>query len=151
MAQVHFLTSEEVKSVESAAASAAVRSSAAVRIFIAMKSGKNPLRDAMRAYEALGLKEKGGVSILFYVSVRDKKIAVFGGDSVNEKAGEGFWEKIKGAVIEKFKEGDFAIGLIGGINMAVEKLAEIFPAEEGMEAEGAAAVFYSPGTGPADA
>jgi uncharacterized membrane protein len=126
-----FFSAEDKQEILDSLAGASARTSCEIRIRVEKKAGKDPLAKARAAFEACGMREKAEKNgVMFYVSVEDRKFAVLGDDGINAKVPEGFWEKIKDAVLGKFREKQFALGLIGGINMAGEKMAEFFPDEK---------------------
>jgi uncharacterized membrane protein len=127
-----FFSLEDTQEILGAIAGAESRTSGEIRVRVEKKSGKDPMAKARAAFEAMGMRKtevKNGV--LFYVAVEDRKFVILGDDGINTKVPEGFWDNIKEAVITKFREKQFSIGLAGGINMAGEKLAEFFPREAG--------------------
>jgi len=124
-------TEEDLELIRGAVEGVQQRSSGKVRVRVEKKAGRHPLKKAKEAFVLMGMKDmpdRNGV--LFYVSVADRKFAVLGDDGINEKVPVSFWENVKDAVIAKLSEGDFAIGLMGGINLVSEKLAEFFPDEK---------------------
>jgi uncharacterized membrane protein len=126
-----FFTEDEKTELGSALLNATYRTTGEIRIRVEKKAGRKPLDAARRAFLQLGMRgsqDKNGV--LFYISVFDRKFAVFGDDGINKKVGREFWETVKKAVVEKFSGRQFAIGLNGGIGIVAEKLAEFFPDEK---------------------
>lgn len=126
-----FFSREDAQEVLSAIAAAEARTSGEIRVRVEKKAGKNALAKARAAFAASGMREapeKNGV--MFYIAVEDRKLAVLGDDGINEKVPAGFWDNIRDAVLAKFRQKQFAIGLVGGISLAGEKLAEHFPQEK---------------------
>jgi len=68
--------------------------------------------------------------VLFYLSVKDHKFAILGDAGINAVVPENFWDEVKEEMLKFFKQGDFAQGLIRGIQMAGEKLKEFFPYQD---------------------
>ena len=125
-----FFKVEDQAAIKGAIESAEKKTSGEIRIRVEKRAGRDPVAKAMEAFEKIGMRltdQRNG--ILFYISIQDRKFAIIGDDAINEKVPSDFWENVKNAVIEKFKAKQFAIGLIGGINIAGEKLAEYFPFE----------------------
>jgi uncharacterized membrane protein len=117
--------------LESALLNASYKTTAEIRIRVDKKAGRDPLAAARRAFTELGLKNNTARnSVLFYISVFDRKFAVLGDDEINKKVSPEFWETVKNAVISKFSEREFKIGLLGAIAITAEKLAENFPDEK---------------------
>jgi uncharacterized membrane protein len=128
----NFFSPEDAGEILSAIVATESRTSGQVRVRVEHKAGKDPLANARAAFEAMGLKANAGRSgVMFYISVEDRKFAVLGDEGISAKVPEDFWKNIKDAVITKFKQKQYAIGLAGGIALAGEKLAEHFPREEG--------------------
>jgi len=126
-----FFRKEDLAAIISAIEHAETRTSGEIRVRVERKGGNDPLKKAMIAFEKLGMKKTSlRNGILFYVSLQDRKFAILGDNMINAKVPKGFWDIVKNAVVEKFREKQFAIGLVGGINLAGEKLAEYFPLEK---------------------
>jgi uncharacterized membrane protein len=107
------------------------RTTGIIRVRFERRSGKDPLSAARNAFQKLNMRNTPELNgILFYISVYDQKLAVLGDDGINAKVGQQFWDTLRDAVTAKFREKQFAIGLIGGINMAAEKLAQFYPDEK---------------------
>lgn len=73
-------------------------------------------------------KERNGV--LIYLSVNDRKFAIIGDSGINKVVPEGFWDEIKEMMISHFSKGEFALGLINGIEKTGEQLKQFFPWQE---------------------
>lgn len=73
-------------------------------------------------------KDRNGV--LIYLSVNDRKFAIIGDAGINKVVPEGFWNDIKELMTGHFKKGEFAIGLITGIEKAGEQLRQYFPFQD---------------------
>ena len=65
--------------------------------------------------------------VLFYVAVKNRKFAILGDTGINKMVPEDFWDNIRDKMLEEFREGHFADGLIEGISMAGKQLKEHFP------------------------
>ncbi len=125
------LKEEELELINGAVSSAQAGSSGKIRVRFCEKAGKDPLKKAKEAFVIMGLRDMPAKNaVLFYISIKDKKIAVLGDDGINEKVRPEFWENVKNAVVEKLKEGEIAIGPAGGINLVAEKFSEFFPEEK---------------------
>ena len=70
-------------------------------------------------------KDRNGV--LIYLSTDDRKFAIIGDSGINQVVPEGFWNAIKEMMIGHFVQGEYAIGLINGIDKAGEQLKQYFP------------------------
>jgi uncharacterized membrane protein len=127
-----FLTAEERARVLAAVARFEAETSGEIRVHLAERSAGDPMRAAVRAFETLGMartQERNGV--LIFVSVRDHRVAVIGDAGIHERVPEGFWADVVRGIEVRFAEGRFADGLMEGIALAGEKLAEHFPPRPG--------------------
>jgi uncharacterized membrane protein len=83
---------------------------------------------ADKAFVRLGMtntKDRNGV--LFFVVPARRKFVVLGDRGIHERVGQEFWNSVAAAVSEKFRDGDFTGGLLGGIQKVGEQLATHFP------------------------
>jgi uncharacterized membrane protein len=129
---VTFLTRAERAQVLEAVARFEARTSGEIRLHLAERSHGDPTRAAVQAFEGLGMtktRERNGV--LFFVSVRDRRVAVIGDAAIHVRVPEDFWAGVVRAIETRFAEGRFADGLVEGIAAAGEKLAEHFPPRAG--------------------
>jgi uncharacterized membrane protein len=86
-------------------------------------------------------------AVLFFVAPARRKFVVLGDSGIHEKVGQEFWPDIVRIVSEKFREGDFMEGLVGGIAAVGERLAPHFPFDAARDSnELPDDVDYGPGT-----
>lgn len=131
-----FFSSEDAGEILSAIVAAESRTTGQLRVRVEHKAGKDPVASARAAFDGMGLRANPGHSgVMFYISVDDRKFVVLGDDGISARVPEDFWKNIKDAVIAKFRQKQYAIGLAGGIALVGEKLAEYFPREEGVPGE----------------
>lgn len=79
-------------------------------------------------FEKLGMhKTSLRNGVLFYLSYDDHKLAILGDAGINTVVPDDFWDRIMGTMADKFREGDFTLGLEIGIVTAGTKLKEHFP------------------------
>lgn len=120
----------EIKSIEESIKLIESKTTGRIKIYIGTKISGKPLNLTRKIFEKIGLKQlKNRNGILLYIAVKDKKLVIFADDGINDKVGDAFWEIVKDAMIEKFKNGQFELGVIGGVNLIGEKLIEKFPSE----------------------
>jgi len=123
-----FLTPAGREKVQAAIGRAEKRSSGEIRVHLDDIIADNPLDHAAYVFTELSMdrtQDRNGV--LFYVSVVDRKLAVIGDSGINARVGEDYWTDVLEVVQTHFAAGDHAQGLIAGIDMTGEKLAEHFP------------------------
>lgn len=123
-----FFSEEEQEAIVSAITRAEKNTSGEIRIHLEAKSNLDPVSRARQIFTKLKLhKTKARNGILFYLATDDHKFAVIGDSGIDAVVSQGFWENIKNKVLEKFKQGNFAEGLIQGIIEAGNSLQEYFP------------------------
>jgi uncharacterized membrane protein len=129
---VTFLDAEERTRVLEAVSKFEARTSGEIRVHLAEHSHGDPTRAAVQAFERLGMtrtRDRNGV--LLFVAVRDHGVAVIGDAGIHAKVSEHFWADVVRLIELRFGEERYADGLIEGIAMAGEKLAEHFPPRAG--------------------
>ena len=119
---------EIIQSIENAE----LNTSGEIRLHVEDTCKIDPIKRAIEVFEKLGMHEtklKNGV--LFYLAVKDKKIAIIGDKGINEVVPTNFWDEVKTLIISDFKNNLFTEGLCKGITKAGEKLQEHFPYKSG--------------------
>lgn len=104
------------------------RTSGEVRVLISRQKVDDPMAEAKRQFERLGMTataERNGV--LIFVAPRTHTFAVIGDRGVHEKCGDAFWHALADAMTAHFKRGEFTEALVLGIARAGHLLAEHFP------------------------
>jgi uncharacterized membrane protein len=136
MIAAHFFTKEDKAQLKEAIERAELNTSGEIRLHIDNHC-KNDVLDCAAAWfkklEMHKTEQRNGV--LFYLAIKDKKFAIIGDAGINAVTPDDFWENIKEAMLELFKENKFSEGLIKGIDMAGEKLKEHFPYQSDDENE----------------
>ena len=111
-----------------AIARAELETSGEVRVHIDRECRGDVLDRAASVFTRLGMtqtRERNGV--LFYLAIKPRKFAIIGDAGINQNVPEDFWESIKELMLEHFREGAFAKGLIAGIEKAGQELKAHFP------------------------
>jgi uncharacterized membrane protein len=118
----------EKDSIVAAIKEAEINTSGEVRVHIESSFKGDVLDQAAFMFKKLGmLKTEQRNGVLFYLAVKNRAFAILGDAGINTKVPEDFWEDIKSKMLDEFKEGNMAQGLVKGIRMAGEKLKEHFP------------------------
>lgn len=124
----YFFTQQEQQEITQAIRDAEMDTSGEVRVHVENSCQEDVLDRAAYIFRQLGMHRtqlRNGV--LFYVSVHDHKFAILGDMGINQKVPPDFWDGIKEMMMDKFHEGDFALGLTEGIRQAGEHLKKHFP------------------------
>ncbi len=104
------------------------RTSGEIRVAVSTFFWGNIEKAADKAFVRLGMtqtKDRNGV--LFFVVPARRKFVVRGDQGIHERVGQEFWDRVAAAVSERFREGDFTGGLVGGIEEVAAQLAAHFP------------------------
>ena len=126
-----FLTGPQKESIQAAIAEAELSTSGEIRVHIDNKCKEEPVKKAIQVFEKLKMHEtelRNGV--LIYLSVKDKKLAIVGDQGIDAAVNDDFWDQIKNNLLENFKKGLYAEGLVEGIHASGEQLKAHFPYQE---------------------
>jgi len=125
-----FLGKENERSIVKAIEKAEHQTSGEIRVHIENKCKADVLDRAAWLFKKLKMHEtKDRNGVLIYLSINDRKFAIIGDAGINKVVPDGFWDEIKEMMISRFKNGEFAEGLIDGIVKAGEQLKQYFPYE----------------------
>jgi len=128
MRPVDHFTKEQQEMIVEAIKQAEHNTSGEIRVHIEKKCKIDVLDRAANVFAMLKMhKTELRNGVLFYLSLEDRKFAILGDAGINAKVPDNFWDSVKEAVLEQFKQGNQAEGLIKGILMAGEKLKTHFP------------------------
>ena len=126
-----FFSEKDKKAILDAIAEAEKATSGEIRVRIESHA-KDPMRTAREAFKKLGMRNTElHNGVMFLLAVEDKIFVILGDDGIDEKVPEGFWDDVKNVVIREFRDGRFTAGLVEGIKLAGEQLAEFFPHRKG--------------------
>jgi uncharacterized membrane protein len=127
-----YFTEDRLAEIDSAIKAAEKSTSGEIRLYVEDKCKEDVLDHAAFLFGELEMhKTELRNGVLFYLAMKDHKFAILGDGGINAKVPEDFWEHIKEAMVNHFKEGRFAEGLKQGIEMAGKALAEHFPYQDG--------------------
>lgn len=128
MKPAEFLSKEEEKRIAEAIENAEKQTSGEICVHIESSCKSEVLDRAAEVFKSLGLhKTKDRNGVLFYLSVNDRKFAIIGDAGINAVVPNDFWDTTKETVLDSFKKGEFALGLMKGIEMAGTHLKQYFP------------------------
>lgn len=124
----NFLNDEQEQQVVDAICQAELKTSGEIRVHLEKNLKKDPMERAEEVFFLLGMhKTKFKNGVLIYVAVDDHRFAIIGDEGIDKVVPADFWESIKSEVLDEFKKGNHAEGLVKGILHAGEKLKEFFP------------------------
>ena len=131
MSPKDFLGKENEKLITQAIENAEHQTSGEIRVHLESKCSEDVLDRAAWLFKKLKMHEtKDRNGVLIYLSVNDRKFAIIGDAGINKVVPEEFWNENKEMMISHFKKGEFAIGLIKGIEKAGEQLKQFFPYQD---------------------
>jgi len=131
MSPKEFLGKENESLIVKAIGKAENQTSGEIRVHVENKCSEEVLDRAAWLFKKLKMHEtKDRNGVLIYLSVNDRKFAIIGDAGINKVVPEGFWNDIKEMMIGHFKKGEFALGLINGIEKTGEHLKQFFPHQD---------------------
>lgn len=123
-----FFTKEEQQKIVAAIREAELNTSGEIRVHIENHCKEEALERAAEVFYNLKMNRTAARNgILFYLAVKDHKLAIIGDEGINREVERDFWNDIKDEMIYNFKENKFAEGLIAGILKCGDKLKKYFP------------------------
>lgn len=132
----NFLSASEEEAIVAAIRDAEKNTSGEIRVHIENTCNNDVFEHAMEVFHYLKMdntKEQNGV--LIYVAVSKKEFVIYGDKGINEAVGNDFWNSTKDTIANHFKNGEFAKGIIKGVENAGEELSRYFPWMHGNEDE----------------
>lgn len=126
-----FLTKKEQKKIIDAIQEAERNTSGEIRVHIDADPSENHVEVAVAVFNSLKMSEtRDRNGVLFHVSPKDHNFTVIGDEGINAVTSEDFFDEIKETVINKFKKGKYAKGLIKGIEMTGIAMQKHFPYQD---------------------
>lgn len=132
MSAASFFSETQKQELVSAIKDAELNTSGEIRLHVELYCKEDVLDHAAFIFETLGMhKTELRNGVLFYVAVKDRKLAILGDVGINSVVPEGFWDEIKDILLSHFKVENFTDGLSKGIRLAGEQLKQHFPYKKG--------------------
>lgn len=125
-----FLNPDEAAAVAAAIAAAERRSSGEIRVVIARKAHGGALDEALRTFRRLKLHETAERNaVLILLCTASHSFAILGDEGVHRYVGQEGWDGIRTGMAERFRQDDFAGGLVYAVENVGRVLAEHFPCQ----------------------
>jgi len=122
----------EQDNISKAIADAEKATSGEIRIAIDKHCSADPFERATEYFAELDMdKTSQRNGVLIYLAHVDHKFAIIGDLGINRLVPEDFWETTKIAMTTHFAKGNLAEGIIAGVALAGQKLAQYFPPQKG--------------------
>jgi uncharacterized membrane protein len=126
-----FFTPEGRKLIEEAIAGSEMETSAEIRVHIESAFKGQILDRAAKVFADLNMhKTRLRNGVLIFFSIENKQFAILGDAGINQLVPGNFWNEIKNAMEDHFRNSDFAVGLAAGVKMAGEQLKKHFPRQQ---------------------
>lgn len=124
-------TEDEIQQIRDAIASAELKTSGEIRVHIDKKCFGNPVKKAIRIFNALGMyRTNQRNAVLIYVATEHHKLAIIGDQGINAHVPDHFWDDERELMIGHFKQGNFVVGLMEGISKVGNQMKVAFPYED---------------------
>jgi len=125
----HPLTPAQEKLLVAAIKQAELRTSGEIRLHLEEKCPTpEPLDRAAQVFAELKMHQtKLRNGVLFYLAWQSRQFAVVGDAGINSTVPDEFWEVVKEAVVEQFRQEQYVAGLEKGIQLVGEQLRQFFP------------------------
>jgi len=121
-------TKEEELRISNAIAGAESGTSGQIRVHVDRYCKSDPLLKAQNLFTHLKMEETElSNGVIFYISIDDKKFAIYGDKGINEKVEANFWDSTAEKMREHFKESRMVEGIMAGLTEAGERLKTFFP------------------------
>ena len=124
----HLLCAADRSRIVAAIQAAERLTSGEVRVHVQPRCSDDPVRDATRVFERLGMTRTAARNgVLFFLAVRDRRFAVIGDAAIHAAVGPAFWQQTAAAMTPHFARSELAAGLEAGVLAAGEALRQHFP------------------------
>jgi len=103
------------------------------RLFVSSNRATSVAEEqAFQEFYANGLhKTEAATGVLIFVSLLEHRVIVMADEGIDAKVDEGSWAETDGAILKSIGNGSLRDGLIAGVDLAGDRLAEHFPWVEG--------------------
>ena len=122
------LSAEDERRVVDAIRAAERRTSGEIRVHVQGRSPGEPLEEAARVFEGLGMTRTAARNgVLVFVAVDDRKFAIVGDRGIHERVGAAFWDGLRDRLAARLREGRAADGLVEVLEAIGSELQRSFP------------------------
>jgi uncharacterized membrane protein len=127
-----FLTPDETEKVIRAIAEAEEQTSAEIKFVIVRHCWGDIRTKAASVFRKMDLHQTAlrNCALIMLVTT-NREFLIYGDQGIHEKTGQNFWNEARDAMLARFKEHDFAGGLIDGIVRVGRALGQHFPHQSG--------------------
>jgi uncharacterized membrane protein len=124
----NFFTPLEQETIRMAIMNAELDTSGEIRVHIESNCSGDVMQKAWEVFEKLEMhKTDRRNGVLIYLAVKNRKFAIIGDQGIHAKVSEGYWDSIKGNMLDKFRDNQFTDGLVEAITETGKQLKTYFP------------------------
>jgi uncharacterized membrane protein len=111
------------------------RTSGEIRVYVESRCRYvNPLHRAAEIFAGLNMEKTAARNaVLVYVALKDRQLALFGDQGINEKVGTAFWNQQVRNIIGHFNKADYAGGIARVVTEIGAALQTHFPYDKGTD------------------
>ena len=128
IAAIDFFSTLEKEEITQAIMKAELDTSGEIRVHIENTFTGDVMDRAAFIFKQLGMNktdQRNGV--LIYLAVKNRRFAIIGDSGIHKVVPENYWDNIKAKMLNHFREGRFADGLVEAITSTGDHLKKHFP------------------------
>jgi len=123
-----FFSKQDQEDIRLAIMNAELDTSGEIRVHIENTCKGDVMDRAAYIFSQLGMdKTQLRNGVLIYLAVKNRRFAIIGDSGINKAVPENYWDDIKTGMLNNFREGKFAEGLIRAITATGTQLKRNFP------------------------
>lgn len=124
----NFLSPQEEEQVIAAIKEAELETSGEIRVHLESRCWGNPLKKGLKTFRKLSMDKTAAKNgVLFFVAVKNHKIAIVADKGINDVVPENFWDDVYEEIKGNFRSQAYSKGLVDAILKTGVKLKEHFP------------------------
>lgn len=123
-----FFSEEEQKTIVACISETESATMAEIRVRIERRCEGEPLERCRALLQDLGITHtRGRTGVLIYLSLEDRRVAIYGDAAVHSVIGDDGWTKACAQLQDRFKQGNFAAAICETIRQLAPILSKHFP------------------------
>jgi uncharacterized membrane protein len=128
IAAIDFFSPLEKEEITQAIMNAELDTSGEIRIHVENTFTGDVMDRAALIFKQLGMnKTEQRNGVLIYLAVKNRRFAIIGDSGIHKVVPENYWDNIKAQMLNHFRDGRFADGLIEAITSTGDHLKKHFP------------------------
>lgn len=126
-----FFSKQDQEDIRMAITNAELDTSGEIRVHIENNCQGDVMDRAAFVFNQLGMKKTElRNAVLIYLAVKNRRFAILGDSGINKVVPDTFWDDIKADMLNHFRDGRFADGLIEAITSTGLHLKSNFPHQQ---------------------